>query len=86
MPVHTGAGRKLAPLSRVLLILGGELSILFNAIAVWLFSAANHMPRPAAAFAAADRIAGLALQALLLAVLVAFANDLAARLLARREK
>ena len=40
----------------------------------------------AAAFELADQLAGGALRVLLVAVMVAFANDLAVRLLAKRKK
>ena len=74
------------PFSRGLLILGGELSVVCNACATLLFAFANLLPQPAAAFELADQLAGGALRVLLVAVMVAFANDLAGRLLAKRKK
>ena len=73
------------PFSAGLLILGGEIALLLAAAALLLFLFANRLPQPAAAYELADRFAGGALRVSLLSVMVAFANDLAARLLARKQ-
>ncbi len=72
------------PFSSGLLVLGGEIALLLAAAALFLFLFANRLPQPAAAYALADDLAGGVLRVCLLSVMVALANDLAARLLARR--
>lgn len=84
MQIHTGVRQGIAPLSQLLLILGGEISVLCNGAAVLLFAFAGRLPQPAAAYVLADQMAGMALRAALLAVLIAFAHDLASRLLSKR--
>lgn len=73
------------PFSSGLLVLGGEMALLLAAAALLLFLFANRLPQPAAAYELADGLAGGVLRVCLVSVMVSFANDLAARLLARKQ-
>ena len=69
------------PFSMGLLVLGGELAVILHTAALLLFLFAHRMPQPATAYTLAGSLAGIGLRLLLLAVLIAVANDIAAGLL-----
>ncbi len=74
------------PFSMGLLVLGGELAVILHTAALFLFLFAHRMPQPAAAYTLGSGLAGTGLRLLLLAVLVAAANDMAAALLKKKSR
>lgn len=81
MRTRTKALANVHPFSMGLLLLGGEVAAVLHTAALLLFLFAHRMPQPAAAYTLAGSLAGIGLRLLLLAVLIAVANDIAAGLL-----